>query len=189
VLGTLINKTKMDNYVNAFEFNENFFFKNFFFEELWVKILFLKNFPKINLITHSFGPFKKGTIKNIKIWIAFLLKKINWCSFKKPFWLKDSFLENKILMERKKNIIQPLPYYYFEFNLIFYSNLRKNFSFSEKTFILIKELCCIRLIKLGKNLESLTGSVKLITLEKICSFEFLFLKKFIQTALYFCNYI
>ena len=92
----------MKNSLNMFELNANFFSKNFLNEELFVQIIFLKNFPKLNLITFSFGPFKKGSKVIVKIWVAFILKKINWCNIKMPYWLKDEVIEKKILSEKKK---------------------------------------------------------------------------------------
>jgi hypothetical protein len=169
--------------------NEYFFSENFFFEELFIKILFLKNFPKISLISNSFGPFKKGTKTTIKIWIAILLKKTNWCMIEKPFWLNNKVLEKKILMEQKKIVLQDLPYYYLEYNLILYLNFREIFSLPEKTLNLIKELCCIRLIKISNGLHNLPSNIKLITFEKIGSFELLTIKKFIQSIFFMSTLI
>jgi hypothetical protein len=166
--------------------NEYFFSANFFFEELFIRVLFLKNFPKMNLISNPFGPFKKGTKTTIKIWIAILLKKANWCIIEKPLWLNTTVLEKKILMEKKKNVLQDLPYYYLEYNLILYLNFKEIFFLPEKTLNLIKELCCIRLTKIGNGLQNLPSKIKLITFEKIGSFELLTIKKLMQ-SIFFLN--
>jgi len=164
---------------------ENNLQTDFFFQETRIKVKILKHIPKINLLTSVLGPFKNGSIINVKIWIAGILEESNLCRIIKPGWLREDWLEKKLLLEKKSSLLQHLPFNYTEICHIFLKNKNIENGFLLKELSLIEEIFSIRSLKLWNGIKIIRNNVNALKFDKICSMEFINLKKIIQFFLYF----
>jgi len=76
----------------------------------------IPNFKKdeLRLICGTYGPFKPSKPVQVPLWLALQLKKNKKCQLIPPTWMEINFLTQKIEIEKANEILQELPYYFFE---------------------------------------------------------------------------
>lgn len=162
------------------EFNS----ENFYFE---VKIK--QDFPKINLIFQSFGPFRRLKRNFIPFLYSSVLEKMKVGEILIPTWLNHKWLKKKIFMEIDQENLQMIPRNYIELSYMFYKNDKKFLKSIPVQITLIEELFSIRNSKLKMGLILLKIPIRAFKLENIGEIELINYKKILQIQLQVNNFI
>ena len=173
----------------------NFYFTNqlvqseFNSENFHFKVEIKQEFPKINLILQSFGPFRHLEKAVIPFLYSTILEKMKIAEVFIPRWLNKKWLKNKVLMEIDEENLQIIPRNYIELSYMFYNN-NKNFLKSIPVQIaLIEELSSIRNSKLKMGLTLLKIPIRAFKIENIGEVELINYKKIFQIQLQINNFI
>lgn len=81
----------------------------FLFENRSVKVVALKNMPKIDLASFSVGPFEEGREYEVKFWVARILEEEGIIRVLEVRWNSASNLPNIHFAERQTSTPSPIP--------------------------------------------------------------------------------
>jgi len=101
--------------------------KEFFGENSQIKIKIIREFPKVNLIGGTFGPFSKKTTIKTFLWLGVFLEKTGFCEILNPSWFKLKWMDKNILKEKRETTLTNIPFNYIEISYIFFKKKNNPF--------------------------------------------------------------
>mmetsp|Transcript_50943 Transcript_50943/g.103573 ORF Transcript_50943/g.103573 Transcript_50943/m.103573 type:complete len:182 (-) Transcript_50943:80-625(-) len=158
--------------------------KEFFGENSQIKIKIIREFPKVNLIGGTFGPFSKKTTIKTFLWLGVFLEKTGFCEILNPSWFKLKWMDKNILKEKRETTLTNIPFNYIEISYIFFKKKTIHSNHSAIKMTLVEELYLIRFTKLWHGIKKIYGQINAIKFDKIGSIELETFKRVLQLILF-----
>ena len=155
----------------------------FMTEESFIEIQLFKNLRNMNLCSTFFKKLKKKKLVKVNLWIAIVLQSRQFCKIIKPAWLEIKWLKMIILLEKKNQILQNIPYNYIEIAYILFKKANEILEFPNQVLNLIEKIFAIRFLKIWVSLHKISEKTKAIKLEKISLSELNSIKNIVKIIL------